>query len=86
MKIKLHRKFIKNLRLVNDDIQNAFRTRLEVFIKNPHDACLKNHSLQGRWRGYRSINITGDFRAVYREIDGDKIVFSALGTHSQLYN
>jgi len=42
--------------------------------------------LVGELRGYRSINITGDWRAIFMEIDGGKIIyFVAIGTHSQLY-
>ncbi|GAI64559.1 unnamed protein product, partial [marine sediment metagenome] len=34
---------------------------------------------------YRSINITGDWRALYSKPDKDIIIFEALGIHSQLY-
>jgi mRNA-degrading endonuclease YafQ of YafQ-DinJ toxin-antitoxin module len=38
--------------------------------------------------GYRSINVTGDWRALYSEQQQNGkeiIVFEMLGTHSQLY-
>jgi len=46
---------------------------------------LSNHALTGRWDGYRSINISGDLRAVYEMIDKDMVYFVAFGSHSQLY-
>jgi len=40
------------------------------------------------WKGYRSIDITGNWRAIYAEkVEGKDIVayFVALGTHRELY-
>lgn len=36
---------------------------------------LNNHSLTGKWRGYRSINITGDWRAIFVEVGENKMTF-----------
>jgi len=44
---------------------------------------LNNHPLDGIWIGCRSINITGDFRAVYEELGNDNFEFVAIGTHSE---
>jgi len=42
--------------------------------------------LTGKYKGFRSINITGDWRAVFRELKSGEIVyFDLLGTHSKLY-
>lgn len=70
-------------------IQKYFNERLEIFIQNEFDPILNNHSLKGNFAGYRSINITGDWRALYSiQIINTKtqIVFEAIGTHSQLYS
>jgi mRNA-degrading endonuclease YafQ of YafQ-DinJ toxin-antitoxin module len=32
-----------------------------------------------------SINITGDWRAIYMPINNNEVLFIAFGTHSQLY-
>lgn len=46
-------------------------------------------ALTGKLAPYRSINITGDWRALYSEDvddEGNKtFIFEALGAHSQLY-
>lgn len=89
MTIKLHRKFLKQLRKAPREIQAAFDARLELFVSNPGHPLLRNHALTGNYLGYRSINITGDWRAIYKEVDSilddPFVVFVDLGTHSQLY-
>lgn len=76
--------FDKQLRKAPLSIKIAFRQRFELFIINPFHPQLNNHSLTGKHKGYRSINITGDWRAIYSE-EKDVIIFELLGTHSQLY-
>ncbi len=83
-KIDFSNRFDKYLRKAPLGIKIDFRERLTLFIQDPFHPLLNNHALAGQYRGYRSINITGDWRAIYREIDGI-ILFDVLGTHSQLY-
>lgn len=68
----------------------AFRRRLEIFLDDSHNPQLNNHKLTSELQGYRSINVTGDWRAIYSEAEdeeGEKIViFEVLGTHSELYS
>ena len=66
-------------------IRLAFDGRLKTFLQHPHHPVLNNHALSGRLKGYRSINITGDWRAIYSEQEGAVAIFEVLGTHSQLY-
>jgi addiction module RelE/StbE family toxin len=57
-----------------------------VFLNCPNHPILKNHYLIGQLKGYRSININGDWRAIFEELDNSQIAyFVAIGTHSQLY-
>jgi mRNA-degrading endonuclease YafQ of YafQ-DinJ toxin-antitoxin module len=49
---------------------------------------LRNHALHGTLAGYRSIDVTEDYRAVFRKtVTGGQalIVFHLLGTHKELY-
>ena len=70
-------------------IQKQLKQRLEIFTKNPNDHQLRNHPLQKEYEGKRSIAITSDWRAIYREAgkveDEVLVYFTALGTHNQLY-
>jgi len=79
-----HRKFVKQFKRLPKKIQDKFGYKLTIFIFNPYSIELNNHSLTGEWLGHRSIDITGDIRAIYR-IDNDSCLFKAIGTHHQLY-
>lgn len=59
--------------------------RFHVFIVDPIDYRLHNHPLTGEWVGYRSIDITGDIRAIYKKVDEHTVRFVAIGSHSELY-
>lgn len=60
--------------------------RIEMFRDNGNLDQLHDHALKGKYQGYRSINITGDVRALYYEKqDGKIVLFAFIGTHSQLY-
>lgn len=67
-------------------LQDHFEERLIFFVENPYHPLLHNHSLHSPWIGCRSINITGDLRAVYEEISEDYVEFIAIGSHSELYS
>ncbi len=58
----------------------------ENFVENPDDASLRNHRLIGKWKGYFSINITSDIRAVYIFLNENTVHFIAIGSHSELYS
>jgi addiction module RelE/StbE family toxin len=85
MKARFHKSFAKQLGKHPAKIQMAFQKRLTLFLVDPFDQILSNHALGGRWEGHRSINISGDLRAIYELIDEDTAFFVAFGTHSQLY-
>jgi len=85
MRIDFSRKFDKQLRKSPLKIRKKFSKIFIFFKNNPQDRRLRNHALKGRYSGCRSIDITGDWRAVYQEIEEKFYYFIALGTHSQLY-
>lgn len=89
IKIKYSNNFNKQLRKIPGKIIASFNNRLEVFKKDSFHPLLNNHELTGIYKGFRSINVTGDYRAIYRETIDEEgtriIIFSYLGTHSQLY-
>ncbi len=80
--------FIKKLKKLNVKIRKNFKDVIIIFDKNPYEADLDNHPLKKEWQGYRSIDITADYRAVYKEIEEDKEIvayFTAIGSHNELY-
>ncbi len=58
---------------------------IELFIDKPFHKDLRNHSLYGKWRGYRSISVGGDLRLHFKIITSDRVLFEAVGNHDQLY-
>lgn len=89
MSINYGRKFSKQYEKADLKIKNAFKNRLKLFKEDSHNPLLNNHSLTGEYVGYRSINITGNWRAVFNETqdeEGNRVtIFKVLGTHPQLY-
>ncbi len=86
MAVKFSQRFAKQYDKSPQKIRNAFQARLELFLQDQFHPLLHNHALLGKYAGYRSINVTGDWRALFREFAGDKLIlFEAIGTHSQLY-
>lgn len=89
MRIKFARRFTKEYDRVDGKIKQAINKRIDLFSKDPFNKQLRNHPLSGKYKGYRSINITGDWRAVFLvlgEVNSEIVVsFEMLGTHSQLY-
>jgi addiction module RelE/StbE family toxin len=66
------------------EIKQAFRDALDLFAENPNHPALRNHPLTGKYAGFRSIDVTADWRALYRE-EKERIMFADLGTHEELY-
>ncbi len=84
MKVQFHKNFIKQykkLRIIRKQIDE----RLTLFKSNPFESILHNHGLVGKYKGCRSINITGDFRAIFEIVDKHTMRFIDIDTHNNLY-
>lgn len=85
MIISYHKSFIKNFKKHSKKIKEKFKERQTLFEKDEFNPALNNHALKGKWLGYRSINVTGDIRAIFKREDKSAI-FVAIDKHSNLYN
>lgn len=88
MKVRYSPHFYKQYKRVNIRIRNSIDQKIALFIKNPKDFQLNNHSLREPYQDLKSIDITADWRALYQElvIEEDIVAyFVELGTHDQLY-
>lgn len=85
MIILLSKQFEKSYKKLPDHIKVRFQQRRNIFWNNPNHPSLRNHPLVGKLSGYRSIDITGDYRVIYKRLENDVYVFALIGTHSQLY-
>lgn len=84
MKIVLRPSFVKNFGKLDARVRHKFIERKALFETDPFHPLLKNHSLSGEYEGCRSINIAGDYRAIYFT-HGTTCIFIRIGTHPQLY-
>ena len=78
-------KFRKNYRKLLPKIREKFKERRNIFLTNPLDPIIDNHQLHGEYAGCRSINVTGDYRAIFYHENADIVHFIAIGTHHELF-
>lgn len=84
MIVSYSKNFIKSAKKLSPRTREQVTERIERFSINPFDPVLRNHMLKGKWKDYGSINITGDYRALYLT-RGDGVIFDHIGTNAQLY-
>lgn len=89
MPIKYSTTFKKQYKKAPQKIKEKVKERINLFVQDPTDKLLNNHGLTGKFQGCRSINITGDWRAVYsirlNLKSEQEYYFELVGAHSQLY-
>ncbi len=83
--IDFTKSFLKQFKVLRPKQRERFYERLDLFKKNPHDKALRDHALKGKYKGYRSIDIENDLRALYYVKEDVVVIFGFIGTHSQLY-
>lgn len=85
MQYFVSKSFEKQFKKLPKKIKQQAIVRLQLFVSNPLDYRLDNHPLAGAWTGHRSIDVTGDIRAIYTKADEHVARFVAIGSHSELY-
>lgn len=85
MQIIFHKNFKKGYKKLPTKIRQKFKERLKLFVNDPYSPILNNHALHGKWQDFRSINITGDIRAIYKPLSGQSVEFVLIDSHSNLY-
>ena len=83
--IQFSNSFVKQFKKLPASQQTQFYNRLLLFKADPSARALRDHALKGKFVGYRSINITGDVRALYYVQQDVIVIFAFIGTHSKLY-
>ena len=84
MEVYFHKTFEKQLKKLTSKQKDSFKKKLKIFVNDAFDRVLNNHSLKGKNKHYRSINIEGDLRALYTTKE-NTVYFLEIGTHSELY-
>ncbi|MFH1178706.1 MAG: type II toxin-antitoxin system mRNA interferase toxin, RelE/StbE family [bacterium] len=86
MHIVYSTRFKKHYRKLSRTLQIKTDERIILFANDPFHPFLNNHPLHGEHNDKRSINIGGDYRIVYREIEPSVFLLIDIGTHSELYS
>ncbi|MEK7136203.1 MAG: type II toxin-antitoxin system mRNA interferase toxin, RelE/StbE family [Patescibacteria group bacterium] len=76
--------FKKQFKRLPPKIQDKFGEKLEIFMTDCSAPILNDHTLSGQWINHRSINITGDYRAIYK-LEKVIAIFVVIGNHDELY-
>ena len=87
MSIRLVRSpvFEKEYSRLQESIRLKVDERLILFAINEFDQILNNHKLKFEYEGYRSINVTGDWRILFKKINPECAFLYRVGTHHQLF-
>lgn len=85
MRVNFHKRFNRSYRKCLIKTRVKFKQRLKLFLNDQYHPLLENHALYGEWQNFRSINITGDYRALYHYLDDDTVEFFIIDTHGNLY-
>ena len=86
MRIIFQKSFEKKYKKLPNKIKLKVKEKNILFVQDSYNSSLNNHALHGKYMGYRSINITGNLRIIYKFLDKDKVLFTEIGTHSDLYS
>ncbi|MHB8710445.1 MAG: type II toxin-antitoxin system RelE/ParE family toxin [Minisyncoccota bacterium] len=84
--ILLHTHFEKKYSKFPKKVKDAFKERRNLFLYDMGNPLLSIHMLHGEHKGYKSFNVTGDIRVIYKEVKKDVFLFVDIGTHGELYS
>lgn len=77
--------FKKKVSKLPKSIKIKLAKKINLFMDEPKDIILNNHQLSGRYSGYRSINITGNYRMIFEELEDSSVRLIDIDTHAKLY-
>jgi mRNA-degrading endonuclease YafQ of YafQ-DinJ toxin-antitoxin module len=88
MIIKKHKFFDKSYSKLNDKIKWKVKEILMIFENDCFNKKLNNHALKWVFLWFRSINVTWNYRIIFRELSNNTYEIVELinvWTHSELY-
>jgi len=85
MKLNFSRRFEKQRAKLAKSVKRNLNERLRLFVTDSFHPLLNNHLLHDPYSGCRSINVTGDYRAIYYHENLNTVRFITIGTHHELF-
>ena len=86
MTVLFHKNFEKQYKKLSRNSQHKFKDRIQILRSDVFNPILNNHPLRGKYAGYRSIEVSGDLRAIYKTVGNDVFLFVTIGSHNYLYS
>jgi mRNA-degrading endonuclease RelE of RelBE toxin-antitoxin system len=84
MRVRFHKGFRKRYYRLPKKVRDKFDERLRIFIFDRSHPVLHVHPLRGERWPLMSMNVTGDYRALFT-LEKDGVTFREIGTCSELY-
>ena len=84
MRAEFKRSFKKQFKKLPKKVREAFGVGLDILLTGRAHSLLRIHALKGDRYPLKSMNITGDYRALFVATK-TTITFYEIGTHSELY-
>lgn len=77
--------FAHQYRALPQAIKLLAEKREALFRTDVFDPRLRTHKLRGKLEGRWAFSVTADVRIVFRFLDGDEVLFLAVGPHEAVY-
>ncbi|WP_312354436.1 type II toxin-antitoxin system YafQ family toxin [Pantoea vagans] len=87
MKVRRLSEFKRDIKRVEKRGKDMAKLRAVIMLilsGEPLPAVLKDHPLQGEYRGFRDLHIEPDWLLIYR-VEDDALHLARTGTHSDLF-
>ncbi len=88
IELRAKKRFTKKYNKLSEKVRKVFLEKIEIFKRNQNEIVLNNHALTGEYKGYRSLNIKGDLRVIFRQTENGYIIFVCfydIDNHNNLY-
>ena len=85
IKILTTKNYDKSFKKKDKFVKKKALERIKLFTEDPFNVLLNNHALTGEYENRRSFNVTGNYRVMFYYANENTVIFSDIGTHTELY-
>lgn len=79
--IHYSKRFVKELKLLPEDIISIAIKKEEIFKDNPLHPSLRLHELHVKFQGIWFISLTQNYRIIFERMPNGDILFISIGKH-----
>ena len=85
MEIRTSTHFTRRYKKLSKELREKAQVREKIFEENPFDPRLDTHKLHGKDMGRWAYSIDYEYRIKFVFLNGDKVLYTDIGTHDELY-